>query len=229
VRGYEFTDRGKIAVALFLVIILLVVPATIIAFNAIAKEPSSPLDDQSVKTDEPPPPISESPTTEETDNPPPNEGGVFGQPTISPPNSDNNTMAPDPPISQPPPVSQDPPVSQGSDQPSETVPGYDTEFVDNLSFIFSPGSQDALDDRTLSNLDSFLSSQKNEQNYLIAVETPKLADEEVARIMTVIGSVFAEKGVNEQMLTHVTLPWGVPGESITVSLYYLPRNPINEK
>lgn len=76
-RRYELTERGKIVIALVLVVLLLVLPSAILAFKAMSDESAPPTATNSAGASKPPPNSGESPTQGKTDSPPPESGGTF--------------------------------------------------------------------------------------------------------------------------------------------------------
>lgn len=284
-RKYEFTERGKIFIALLLVLLLLVLPSAILAFRVMAREPSPPPNGQSPGAIAETPSVAGPQTTEDTDDPPPENGGSFNQ--SSPPQSSDGT----PGESQSPDASDNGPGGQSGsgsddDQPSanagdaqdgtnggdhsdpgssESSPGDQsdssgsgaegqegqeesqagvTEPEDGngteppaspepkepvlaagvLTFTFSPGTQTALDSRTLSLVSEFLRSSKNTRNSTIVIETPKLAEKDAESLMKVMTSAFSARGVSSQRLEHVSRSSETAGGQVEVTVYYIENN-----
>ena len=75
-RGYEITERGKIFIAILLVLLLLVLPSAILAFKVMAGDSSPPSGRNPGSLGETPS-VSGTQPTEDTDDPPPDDGGGF--------------------------------------------------------------------------------------------------------------------------------------------------------
>ena len=78
-RRYEFTERGKIFIAILLVLLLLVLPSAILAFKVMASDTSPPVNGQYPGTLGETPSIAGPQPPEATDETPPSNGGDFNQ------------------------------------------------------------------------------------------------------------------------------------------------------
>ena len=212
-EGYELTERGKVVIAIVLVLLLLLIPSAILTLKAMANQPAQPAaSDKSPEASEAlhPPLIVITPPII-TESPPPNGGGfspmdvlptdVF-PPDLLPP---GGNAAAETPGSAMPPQSSHPSVN-----PTDGT----------LSFSFSPTQQDALDSETLSVLDVFLSSPKNTRDSAIIVEMPALSSGLTDRFMSAVISAFAEHGVAEQRLAFATVSSSAPDEPFIVNIYF---------
>jgi len=208
-RGYELTERGKIVVAVLLVLLLLLIPSAILSLKAMS-QPNAPSNNPSPDSSGASSP-SGMPSII-TDSPPPNGGG-FTPPYVSPPNGNNNTGQAS--LSN----SQSPDKPAGIGQPSIEV------SEGKISFFFSPSLQNTLDVETSSLLDDFISSPKNAPDTLIAVEMPKLSDEDAEKLMSAVVSALAAQGIREQRLAYIVRSTEATGDVFEVNLYYIP-NPI---
>jgi len=64
-----------------------------------------------------------------------------------------------------------------------------------LTFLFTPDTQDALGEDTVSMIGELLKSPKNVNGAMIAVEIPLLSDDETAMLTTAVTDVFEEYNV----------------------------------
>jgi len=210
-EGYELTDRGKIALTLVLVVLLLILPSIVFTYCALTGQAEDAANDPDAKTSAVSP--STTPIPDTTESPPP-QGGGFNPPVISPPGGNGD---------------QD---GQGSTdgQGAERPPGYGQSVVDpvegTLSFLFFPEMGDTLDDETSSMLDEFLSFPKNTSDSIVAVETPRLSSVVSAKFVKVIVGALGSRGIEENRIAYITNS-GVPLDdgSFTVSFSYITRRP----
>jgi len=201
-HGYELTERGKILVAVVLVLLLLLIPSAILLYTAMSSQAYTPPADQDPKASVSPPPlIMETPPPEISESPPPNGGG-FNPPDISPPNGNGSAGSQEP--SKPPNLSQ---------------PSVDSS-AGTLSFFFSPSLYNTIDAETSSMLRVFLSSPKNAPDSQISVEIPKLSDEDAEKTISAIVSAFAAFGVRQQRLAFITQPGEAADGLFKVSLSF---------
>jgi hypothetical protein len=202
-EGYELTERGKIVIAVVLVLLFLLVPSAIMLYNAMASQaPQPPTNQESGASGTSPPVSNVTPPPTISESPPPNGGG-FNPPGLSPPNG--NGQGPDNPHG----------IGQAVLDSTEGV----------LSFLFSPHLQNALDAETSSMLDRFLGLPKNTQGSMIAVEMPQLPSEDTEKVISVIAGAFSARGVSEQRLAYITYPTeDVEGPfAIKLSYTYRPK------
>ena len=235
-RNYELTERGKIAVAVLIAVILLAL-AVALTVKAFAKQESQPVGNQSsaeydpansppaeqpngspVGTPDKPPegtpdkppegtPDETPPTT--TDSPPPSGGGF--NPPDEPSQTDNNE-----------PDGSDLPDGQEKTNPPISGPSGGTPSEGTLSFLFSPDYQDELDPLTASMLGELLKSRYNTRNSSIAVATPRLSNKDSSTLMAAVKSAFGAHGVSDQRIMHIENSTGVAGETFEVSFYFIP-------
>ena len=193
---YELTERGKIVIAIVLVLLILVLPSAIIAYNAWASTPPPP--------DEHDPPSSSQtivPPIEENPSPP---GDGFDPPEVLPPQGNGESS---PPYVPP-------------DDPEFGLLGIDPA-EGTLSFLFSPELQDSLDDETASKLGEFLASPKNRPGTQIAVEMPILPETEKTLLISVVASAFASHGVSDNQFAYITYQSGTIESSFEVKLSFI--------
>ena len=208
---YELTERGKIVIAIVLVLLLLLVPSAILLFTAIANQPAHPPEYQgSEASQSPTPPTEITPPTVITESPLPPGGGLKpsqGPDTVdtAPADGGNGAEEQDPP--------QPPLFGPTGGDPSKGM----------LSFLFSADIQNALDDETLAMLGEFVGSPKNTEKNIVAVEMPQLSDEDANTLYFAIISAFGDLGVSEQRLAYITQPSETAQSPFEVSLSYIPR------
>ena len=202
-EGYELTKRGKIYVAVVLVLLVLVLPAAIFLFNAVAAQSYEGQVLQVLETPHsytPPPVISESP---------PPDGGGFNPSVVSPPEEDSEFGVFVSPTEQD--TSSLPVFGPAGGNPSEG----------SLSFSFSPNLQSELDAQTMLMLYGFLRSPKNTQGSLISIETPYLDTEDSEKLMSAIVNAFAAHEIPEQRIVYVANPAVSSAETFEVNLSFI--------
>jgi len=210
--GYKLTDRGKIFVTVVIVLIVLFLPAAILLLTGIAAQPSPPPtdnDSQAVVT--PPPSVTESP--------PPNGGG-FTPPDISSPNGGNGPENPEVPEDP-----EDPSAANGQEPPQapEVGQGSVDPVEGTLSFFFSPGLHEELDDETQSMLDVFLGSPRNTPDSTIIVETPQIPLADSDALFATIGSAFNSRGIHHNRVAYAMRPETAADDAFEVNLFYIVR------
>ena len=211
VRSYELTERGKIVIAVIIVLFLIALSAVLMV-KAIANQSSAPPDNQdpSASWTPPPSPVETQPVV--TDSPPPNGGG-FNPPDTPSPTDDGGGGESAPPGNGRDPTK--PPVfGPTGGNPSEGT----------LSFLFSPDFQEELDDETASLLDALLKSPENTLNSTIAVETLILSENYAEMLMTAVTGAFAAYGVPRHRIAHVLRLSATEDETFEVDLYFIPAS-----
>ena len=207
-KGYELTERGKIAIAVFLAILLIVL-AVILAIR-VWNSPTSPFDNQQ-QPSEPdlvynPPEISNTPLPEDngvdTTGTEDNENGEQGsfdapqEPTGE--TSENSSQeeqgeTPDDSSEEEP---EDEPQNNQQAAGSPTL----NRSAGTMSFRFSPSSQDSLDADVVAMIGDFIDSPRNTANTRIIVSIPQLPEEETSKIIAAVIDAFAEQGVPQSDL-----------------------------
>ena len=240
-KSYELTERGKIIIAVVLVILLLVLPSTILAIKAWAGTAPPP--------DDPPVTASPLPATADDDlpeNPEPLPDGSGSDPleheddpTDVPADNPADDEADDPtdePADDPAvePTDQVPPPSDNGEDGSSDTPGEPQEFgpvsldisKGTMVFIFSPALQDTLDPETTAMLGEFITSPKNKADTQIMVEMPSLSQKDTTTVISAVTNAFARYDVTRKDLVFITLQTVAqegPFEVI-LSFYDPPRN-----
>ena len=192
---YELTERGKIVIAVVLVLLLLVLPSAYLFIKTVATHSGEPIETPEPGTSETLPPGANEPPPVISESPPPNGGG-FSQTDDTRPNDVNGVNDPDENNPQ-----------NGLDEPHlpDLGPSGGNPGEGTLSFFFSPDRQSGLDAETSSMLDEFISSPINTPDSLIAVELPQLSFEDESVVISAVISAFAERGVPENRLSFFSL------------------------
>ena len=217
-KGFVLTDRGKIFVAIVVVIPILIL-SIILAVLAFTSDKTPPDDDGQAYI----------PPTDITPQPPVNGGFDPPKDIIDDPDDDDKD-----------------PTGCGSDDDDTTNDDKDDDDKDNdndtdvtppdvvsnpilnlttgaLSFSFSPKLQTALDKDTSTMLDQFLLSKRNVPENDIAVETPKLSSNDTTLFMNVITSALKERNVNTSRIVHIVDPKIPLSDNFEVVVYYIER------
>jgi len=175
------TERGKIIIAIILVALIFVLPALILAVKAWNSSPPPPdIPSQDVQPDDSPPKISDGPLP---------DGSGFN-PTDPVENGEQGSF--DPPV--------DPPY-----EPPAFGPVSIDLTAGIMLFKFSPDHQDAIDEETFKMIGDFLRSPKNTAASRIAVEMPKLPEDDTSNLIAVITDVFASHNVSLEKLAFASL------------------------
>jgi len=191
--SYELTERGKIIIAIIIVILVFVLPSVILAINAWSNT-APPIEE---------PPRSEAPGTNDTpaiSNGPLPDGSGFdpNEPPEDNGDEQDSTEPPEEPVDPP----SEEPVEPEEEQ--EEVPEFG--FVDLnqargiMKFTFSPDHQVALDEDTISALADFVTSPRNTARAYISIETPTLSNEDSAIFKTALTDALTQHGVRANQL-----------------------------
>jgi len=202
-KGYEVTERGKIIIAIVIVICIFVIPAIVLAVKAWSSSP--PLPDNPQHTEEP------ASDDEINDGPLPDGSGF--NPNDPHDSGDTEQGSFDPPVD---PDDLDDPDETGDagdpDNPGDSgvveEPKYGPVSISRthgtMTFRFSPGMQDSIDTASVSMIGDFLSSPKNTSDSQILIEMPLLSDDDVTKFINAISDTFASLGVEQKDLLFMT-------------------------
>ena len=159
-QRYILTERGKFLIAMLIMIVLFLISLLLIIWSL--TRASAPEKSIDGSGDEPQSNISLSSSGPSTENP--------ADSSQASPGGDNN----------------------GSLSPGSALAGPTAfDFDDGLmTFLFTPGSQTALDADTVSMIGELLKSPKNITGVTIAIEIPHLSDEDTAVMTTAIIDAF---------------------------------------
>lgn len=208
-RKYELTERGKMVIAIVLVLIVLV-SSTIFAVRALdfspANAPRQGLD-------------SLLPS-----------GGDFN------PSGDGAALLPAPEVesdSTPAPTPTPTPEPQtGSSNgdgeteqyiPAVTGPVGFSRAAGTLSFLFTPHLQDAVDADTVSLMGELLASPRNTPESQIVVEIPQLTRNETAALTSAIAEAFSTHGVARRDLVFNTFQPAPGEETFEINIFFQVR------
>ena len=205
-HGYELTDRGKVALALCLVIPILIL-STLIAFFAFRNTlyevpPQDDLHNISSATDPSP------------SQPQPPGNGSFT------PSDDYDSADDSEPDSS---ASDDYDINDDDDSIYPESVGSPTVNVSagRFTFFFSVNNQDSLNNEIEVMLDMFLSSPKNVPGSLIVIETPVLSIDDSRAFMSVIIGALEGKNIDIDRITYIVDPEIPFTEYFEVNLYYV--------
>ena len=225
---YEITERGKIIIAVLIVLLVLVIPSVIISINAwvgnssqddtpgtvqATPQPEPALDPSETQPGEitrPQPPGGGQDPTGETDGEtsedenaieiPGEEGNGAGSSADASDSSDSSDS------------SQESPPEQG-------LVGLNIA-AGTMAFIFFPGLQDTLDYETAAAIVDFLASPRNTANSRIIVEIPLLTDSDRLNVVNAVTNELTRHGVSRNDIIFFTTGEAADEESFEVSLSY---------
>ena len=231
-KSYELTERGKIIIAVILVILLLVLPSTILAVKAWAGT-APPPDDPPVTAE----PLPATPDDDLPEIPEPLPDGSGSDPLeheddpIDDPAGDEADDTADDPAGEP--TDQDPPQGDNGEAGSSDLTGEQQEFgpvsldiaKGTMVFIFSPELQDTLDPETTAMLGEFITSPKNKTDTQVLVEMPSLSQKDTTKVISAVTNAFALYEVARKDLVFRTLQTETNGEpfEVMMSFYDPPR------
>jgi len=199
-RGYEFTERGKIIIAILIVILMLVIPSLILAIVAWNNSPPPVEPSRSTATDPDERPVI-------SDRPLP-DGSGFNPP--EPTETGNGEHG-----------SFDPPIEYPDDDPYEEAeigPMNIDRTAGTMSFRFNPDLQDTLDADTVAMLGEFITSPRNTSSAQIAVEMPNLSEKDLSALIAAVTGAFAQHNINMDKLAFVNQQSGADERTFEVRL-----------
>ena len=229
-KGYEITERGKIAIAV-VIAILMIVLAIILALRFLngSAPPfynqNQPLEPEQVYT---PPEISSTPSPEDIDVNPDETQENGEQGSFDPPQEP--VEDPDEDATQEPSEEAEEPEDE-TDAEDASESGSENGLQTNgepslnrsagtMSFRFSPSSQDSLDDATVAMIGDFLDSPRNTTNTRIVVSMPQLPEVETSKIIAAVTEAFAQKGVAQRDLAFTTYSLSSGNSSYEIRLSF---------
>jgi hypothetical protein len=181
------TERGKIVIAVILVMVCLVLPAIVLAvwaWTGSSPPPEPPPQSAEPLPDEPPPYISNGPL--------PNGSGLdpHDPPDLKPPEINESGSADPPP--------------EHDDYDLEYGPIYLNVSEGTMLFSFSPELQDSLDNDTALMLGDFLASPKNTTRAQVMVEMPNLSGDDTTALISAVSNALAQHGVTQENIVYLT-------------------------
>ena len=214
-RNFELTERGKIVLAVIIVIPILILSIilAILAFSGDPPNPSSPDAKNEGLTQDQIEILIE----------PPDNGGF-------PPPDDEDEFA----SQQPPDIAVDPSDNDAPDEADDNN-NEDTDLPDDIgsptvnltagtfTFYFSINHQSAPDRESLILLDMFLSSSKNKPDSIIAIITPRLSADDNTAFMTIMTSVLGERNIPSDRIMQIIDPAIPLGEFFEINMSYIDK------
>jgi len=214
--SYELTERGKIIIAIIVVVLLFLLPSVIFAVKALNSAPP-PIDE---------PPQSAAPDPGESpaisDGPLPDGSGF--DPTPPPDEKDDGQDPYDPTEESVDTPSEEPVEPVEPEEQQEEVPEFG--FVDldvargTMKFTFSPDHQIALDEDTISAIADFVTSPRNTARAHISIETPSLLNEDSAIFQTALTDALTQHGVRRDKLVFNANSSSTYDRAFDVILYF---------
>ena len=204
-RSYEVTERGKIVIAVILVLLIFVIPAIIFVAIAGASPPPPPEAPEAPNASsvEPLPIPPEDTSPEVPDRPLPNGSGLTPHdPSNQEPPKNGDDNGDDNGIGNNEPDATDPPPETPAPQP-EIEPARLNLNEGTMLFVFSPDSQDAMDDATVSMFGEFITSPRNTAGAMISIETPNLSDDDNVALKSAIADAFSRLGITRGRLVYI--------------------------
>jgi len=214
-KGYEITDRGKIIVAVVLVVVILTT-AVFLAVRALngslypPEEPPQvvdpgPGDDEisgdPINGDDPTDDPNGDPTDDPNDNP-------TGDPVDDPGRDPNGNTVDDPsddPTDDPNDDPNEDPTGDPSGDPTEIPPEVGPVSINRsegtMSFMFAPSVQSTLDNNSILMLKEFIDSPMNTSGSQLTVEMPHLSESDVTTLIRAITGAFSEYGIAQRDIT----------------------------
>jgi len=184
---YELTERGKIIIAIVLVLLLFVLPSAYFAVKAWLGSPAPPQENPPQAMEPAPGTTEDEPVT--SDGPLPNGSGFY--PPENPPQNGNGESA-----------------YPGEEDDPTDAPEFGFVSVNTvggtLIFLYAPELQNALDTETESKIELFLSSPRNTPDSQIAVTMPQLSGGDLDILISAISHTFASYEVLQERLAYIT-------------------------
>jgi len=213
------TERGKITVAIIVVLLLFIIPAIVITAIAWGSQQPPELPPQISNPDENDPTISDGPlpdgsgfNPEDSDDPDPSrddngEQGSHNPPAEPTPEPTDEDDPPEPTEDNPPEPTPGPTDEEGTPEPTPE-PSDSPEFgpvnisraSGTMSFRYSPENQDSLDEGTINMLSEFISSPRNTSYSQISIEIPRLPSNETSVLKSAITEAFADHDIAQSRL-----------------------------
>jgi len=235
--GYEFTERGKVII-IVLIIAILVIPASVIAFRVWSSSSSS--DDNSHQVSQQTPDGSQHNEQEPvvTESPPPGDTGF--DPVDPPGGGDNEHGSFDPPVEPPeepdepddpddpgdPDDTDTPGDPGGEEQPPEPdMPEIGPISIDRsagtMHFMFAPELQESLDADTITMLGDFITSPRNTRDSKILIEIPVLPAAQTTALTLAIADAFSQYGISQRSLTFEAYQADLTNSSFEIIMYFI--------
>ena len=230
-KSYELTERGKIVVAVIIVLLLLTLSGILMIKAGANRALRNSLEKPLTTAQSPPATETDHPTK---DSPPPNGGG-FNPPDITDPSHGANTEDPNDPnmiddltdngsefgeedlqenvngLNE---------IKNGHEEPNSDLTGAKISSG-VFTFSLSPDNQYELDNETKLMLEKFMGLRDDAPRSKIAVETSITSDAGLSKLLSVIKLALAEYGISEKQIVHIMLPITALEDRIEVKMYYV--------
>jgi len=222
-KGYELTERGKIAIAVVLAILLIIL-AAILAIR-VWNSPTSPFDNQQQPLEPDyvynPPEITIIPLPEDSDDDIDSATENGEQGSFDPPQEPTEGAAED--------LSEEAHDEDYEDEHSQSETQDDIPATESarfnraagtMTFRFSPSTQESLDADTIAMIGDFISSPRNTADSRIVVSMPQLPEKETAKIIAAVTDAFAQNGVTQRDLGFTVYNTGSGNDSYEIRLHF---------
>jgi len=216
-KGYEFTDRGKIVIVTLLIAIIIIPAAVIVSRVWNNSQPPDNNGHQIAQQT----PDGQDPVV--TESPPPDGPDVD---PVDPPIDDPGEQGSfDPPVEPP-----DDPDDEGDQghlghptdpEPPEIGPISINLNAGTMEFMFAPELQDALDEDTFVMLGEFITSPRNTRDSKILIEVPYLPANQNTAITSAITDAFTQYGISRRTLSFESYQSESTGESFGIMLSFI--------
>ena len=194
-KGYKYklTERGNVAIALILAVLIFVVPAIIfmyMAWNGGAYYADGPNISMAQPAPETAPDTDDNDTPNNGDDPLQNNNDAYPPDSEDVDNDDSDPAVLD---------DDDQDLNNDDDTAQNDLPGNETISVElnngTMRFWLSQPSQDIITPDVASAIDDFLTSPRNTYHSQIVVDLPDLPESERVSLVTAITDAFAEHNV----------------------------------
>jgi len=222
-KGYELTERGKIAIAVVLAIFLIIL-AAILAIR-VWNSPTSPFDNQQQPLEPDfvynPPEITIIPLPEDSDDDTDSATENGEQGSFDPPQEPTEDPAEELAEEALDESSEDEHTqNETQDETPATGGARLNRAACTMTFRFSPSTQESLDADTIALIGDFISSPRNTADSRIVVSMPQLPEVETAKIIAAITDAFAQNGVTQRELGFTVHNTSSGNDSYEIRLYF---------
>jgi len=199
-RGYEFTERGKIVIAVIIAIPLFIIAITlaVIAWNNSQPPPDDPPSHSEPYIPDDDPEISDKPL--------PDGSGFTPHEPSEPGSGEQGEFDPDP-------------------DPDSEVPDYGVIEINRIDgtmqFFYSPDHGDTLNEAVVSSIGDFLSSPQNTDDAQIVAEMPQLPEDELSALINAIIDAFSRHGITKEALAYSIYQADLDEDSFEIKFYFL--------
>ena len=199
-RGYEFTERGKIVIAVIIAIPLFIIAITlaVIAWNNSQPPPDDPPSHSE--------PFSPDDDPEISDKPLPDGSGFTPPDPDDPSSTEQGEFDPDP--------DRDGEILDLGNIYINSIDGI-------MKFVYYPSSGDTFNETVVSLIGDFLASPQNTADAQIVAEMPQLPEEELSSLINAIIDAFARHDIPKETLAYSLYQADPDDDSFEVKFYFL--------